>query len=66
VHNGVTVREITRLLRLDGRDKGGETDESDERQAGPAGRGVAGGPVREFGSKLMRVPGFDCLWWTRV
>ena len=63
VHSGVTVREITRLLQLDGRDQGGETDES--RMSGRPGRldaALHAAPVREFGSKLMRVPGVDCLW----
>ena len=38
--SGVTLREITRLLRLDGGPQGGQTEASDERPAGPAGRGV--------------------------
>jgi hypothetical protein len=39
--SGVTVREITRLLRLDDAHQGGQTGAWDERQAGPAGRGAA-------------------------
>jgi hypothetical protein len=39
--SGITVREITRLLRLDGGHQGGQNHASDERQAGPAGRGGA-------------------------
>jgi hypothetical protein len=39
--SGVTVREITRLLGLDGGHQGGQNHASDERQSGPAGRGVA-------------------------
>ena len=33
--SGVTARKITRLLRLEGGHSGGQTDASDERQAGP-------------------------------
>jgi hypothetical protein len=39
--SGITVREITRLLRLDGGHQGGQTDPPDERQPKPAVRGVA-------------------------
>jgi hypothetical protein len=36
--SGLTVREITRLLRLDGFIRGAKTDASDERQTGRARR----------------------------
>jgi hypothetical protein len=38
--SSVTLREITRLLRLDGGHPGGQNHASDERQAEPAERGV--------------------------
>jgi hypothetical protein len=39
--SGLTVREITRLLRLDGFLTAAQTDASDERQTGRARRGSA-------------------------
>jgi hypothetical protein len=54
--SGVTVREITRLLRREGGHSGGQTDASDERQAGPGWARLAWfGPSAGVPAKLMRV-----------
>jgi hypothetical protein len=48
------VREITRLLRLDGSHRGGREHASAERQAGPGGRSVSGIAVGPIASTARR------------
>jgi hypothetical protein len=52
--SGLTVREMTRLLRLDGSHQGGREHASAERQAGPGGRPVSGIAVEPIASTACR------------
>jgi hypothetical protein len=56
----VTVREITRLLWLDGAHQGGQNDASDERQAGRAGARRSATARGSSGRADARA-GVDCL-----
>jgi hypothetical protein len=63
--SGVTVREITRLLRLAGGRLGGQTAASDERQAGPAGsRRCMIRPQCGPSGRTRCACRIDCRWWT--